>query len=223
MDQPVRRGVAWSDVTTFWRVEAKADRRVRTRRLKMWHQSQIKDKTYAPLRYTAATLMPHSTYTHTHSQGNLSTCTLKSPDPRPPLPDCFLFCLRNEMLLRSRRYAGQFVKRRSWDVGTPQKVPNPYGAGDTAFLRRYRKRKTRPTISGRVAAATLPPMTAASGGDDCGGGGRGSGGGGGGDGGGGGGGDGGGGSDGGSEGGGGENMHEIPVVQVVLGSGSGHW
>ena len=33
------------------------------------------------------------------------------------------------MLLRSRRYAGQFFKRRSWDLSTPPKVPNPYGAG----------------------------------------------------------------------------------------------
>ena len=33
------------------------------------------------------------------------------------------------MLLRSRRYAGQFFKARSWDFSTPQKVPNPYGAG----------------------------------------------------------------------------------------------
>ena len=33
------------------------------------------------------------------------------------------------MLLRSRRYAGRFFKRRSWDLYTPQKVPNPYGAG----------------------------------------------------------------------------------------------
>ena len=36
-----------------------------------------------------------------------------------------------EMLLRSRRYASRFFKRRSWDFGTPQKVPNPYGAGYT--------------------------------------------------------------------------------------------
>ena len=35
------------------------------------------------------------------------------------------------MLLRSRRYAGQFFKRRSWDLSTPPKVPNPYGAGYT--------------------------------------------------------------------------------------------
>ena len=34
-----------------------------------------------------------------------------------------------KMLLRSRRYAGQFFKRRSWDLSTPPKVPNPYGAG----------------------------------------------------------------------------------------------
>ena len=34
-----------------------------------------------------------------------------------------------EMLVRSRRYAGRLFKRRSWDFGTPQKVPNPYGAG----------------------------------------------------------------------------------------------
>ena len=33
------------------------------------------------------------------------------------------------MLLQSRRYAGQFFKRRSWDLSTPPKVPNPYGAG----------------------------------------------------------------------------------------------
>ena len=36
-----------------------------------------------------------------------------------------------KMLLRSRRYAGRFFKRRSWDFSTPQKVPNPYGAGYT--------------------------------------------------------------------------------------------
>ena len=37
------------------------------------------------------------------------------------------------MLLRSRRYAGQFFKRRSWDLSTPPKVPNPYGAGYTCI------------------------------------------------------------------------------------------
>ena len=38
------------------------------------------------------------------------------------------------MLLRSRRYAGQFFKRRSWDLSTPPKVPNPYGAGYTILF-----------------------------------------------------------------------------------------
>ena len=41
------------------------------------------------------------------------------------------------MLLRSRRYAGQFFKRRSWDLSTPPKVPNPYGAGYKRVEQRY--------------------------------------------------------------------------------------
>ena len=56
------------------------------------------------------------------------------------------------MLLRSRRYAGQFFKRRSWDLSTPPKVPNPYGAG-------YR---TPPVLVSPVAASILCTLLALS-------------------------------------------------------------
>ena len=54
-----------------------------------------------------------------------------------------------QMLLRSRRYAGRFVKRRSWDFSTPQKVPNPYGAG-------YINGLLRRAVFAAVEQSTLP-------------------------------------------------------------------